>query len=404
MRRRFEHDVREARLVRFLREEGPSNSERLQHLLGISQPTFSRLITKLGGGVQRFGRGPATRYAVPRTIPGVDTPVPVFEIRQAPHAPRFLVKLQPVEPRGFVSIQVDSSRWEYHQGLPWYLHDLWPRGFLGRQTPRRHPALGLPDDIRVWDDSHLLLYLTSAGWDLPGAFIVGDAAFGRFMRQDETSLGVLRTDERHLRYPEFANESLTHGEPGSSAAGEQPKFLAVRAEDDRQIPVLVKYSPAGDDPVARRIASLLIAEQLALETLSDAGIPVAKSSLIHAAGRVFLESERFDRDGRRYRHGACSLDALDGEFLGSDRTSWSKASRRLAERGIIPTDSMARIHLVERFGQLIGNTDRHFGNLSFYLDGTKVTGLAPIYDMLPMHYAPRGGGTDTFFWPHLRGK
>ena len=170
-------------------------------------------------------------------------------------------------------------------------------------------------------------------------------------------------------------------------------------EGAKQSPVLVKYSPAGDDLVARRIASLLVAEHLALETLSDAGIPVARSSLIHAAGRVFLESERFDRDRRRYRHGTCSLDVLDGEFLGSDRTSWYEASSRLADKGIVPTDSIPRIHLVERFGQLIGNTDRHFGNLSFFIDGTKVTGLAPIYDMLPVHYAPRGGELQVSMHP-----
>lgn len=46
------------------------------------------------------------------------------------------------------------------------------------------------------------------------------------------------------------------------------------------------------------------------------------------------------------------------------------------------------------FGQLIGNTDMHDGNLSFLPgqreDGT-VLQLAPIYDMLPMTYAPVRG-------------
>ena len=42
------------------------------------------------------------------------------------------------------------------------------------------------------------------------------------------------------------------------------------------------------------------------------------------------------------------------------------------------------------FGQLIGNTDRHFGNLSFYVEDTGTLRLAPAYDMLPMVFAPQG--------------
>jgi hypothetical protein len=46
------------------------------------------------------------------------------------------------------------------------------------------------------------------------------------------------------------------------------------------------------------------------------------------------------------------------------------------------------------FGQLIGNTDMHDGNLSFRprisAEGAAMT-LAPAYDMLPMLYAPQRG-------------
>ena len=52
---------------------------------------------------------------------------------------------------------------------------------------------------------------------------------------------------------------------------------------------------------------------------------------------------------------------------------------------------VSRVRWLETFGRLIGNTDMHFGNLAFLLDGVRVTALAPVYDMLPMHYHPRRG-------------
>jgi len=42
------------------------------------------------------------------------------------------------------------------------------------------------------------------------------------------------------------------------------------------------------------------------------------------------------------------------------------------------------------FGQLIGNSDMHDGNLSF-VPGAPGLRLAPAYDMLPMLYAPERG-------------
>ncbi|TVP80016.1 MAG: hypothetical protein EA353_04940 [Puniceicoccaceae bacterium] len=43
---------------------------------------------------------------------------------------------------------------------------------------------------------------------------------------------------------------------------------------------------------------------------------------------------------------------------------------------------------VERFGELIANTDMHFGNLSYFLPDEAPYPLAPVYDMLPMQFPP----------------
>ena len=54
--------------------------------------------------------------------------------------------------------------------------------------------------------------------------------------------------------------------------------------------------------------------------------------------------------------------------------------------------SAAQARWLDRFGAFIGNTDRHLGNLSYGFEGGRVGALAPVYDMLPMAYAPLGGG------------
>ena len=55
---------------------------------------------------------------------------------------------------------------------------------------------------------------------------------------------------------------------------------------------------------------------------------------------------------------------------------------------------MARIERLWHFGQLIGNTDMHDGNLSFQPTPNQAgpgLRLAPAYDVLPMLYAPVRG-------------
>jgi hypothetical protein len=49
------------------------------------------------------------------------------------------------------------------------------------------------------------------------------------------------------------------------------------------------------------------------------------------------------------------------------------------------------VRRIATFGQLIGNTDMHFGNLSFFHSFGAPLALAPVYDMLPMMYAPIAG-------------
>lgn len=367
-----------------------ASASRLALELGISQPTFSRLAGSLQGQVLSCGHARATRYFVPREVPGVRQPVPLYEVRPRGERLRKAGEVHAAGARGFIVALADRPA-QFFEDLPWFLEHARPSGFLGRLVPRRHPELNLPPEVRNWSGDHALRFATRVGWDLPGAFILGDEACARFLEEIGRPSGIVDAAERHVRYPAIAQDLLAFGPGGSSAAGEQPKFLATRRLQDRLTPVLVKFSPPTGESLGTRSADLLIAEHVALSVAGDHGFVAPPSCILFGGERVFLEVERFDREGIDHRIGQVSLESLDAEFAGTDLTSWSVSAQVLAARGVVPRDAVPGIRWLETFGRLIGNTDMHFGNLSFRLDGTRVSSLSPVYDMLPMHYHPRQG-------------
>jgi hypothetical protein len=71
--------------------------------------------------------------------------------------------------------------------------------------------------------------------------------------------------------------------------------------------------------------------------------------------------------------------------------SWSESVELLARAGRLEPALVGRVRWLERFGQLIANSDMHFANLSFFTRGERVLDLTPTYDMVPMLYAPQQG-------------
>jgi len=275
-----------------------------------------------------------------------------------------------------------------HDSLPWFLYDMRPQGFLGRGFLQNHPALQLPSNLTHWSDDHILKALVHAGEDMPGNLLVGTPAFDRFHSLPAPlRTGAPRISDPATDYPVLAEQALAQGSVGSSAGGEQPKFSAVREGHA----VLVKFSPADDSAASQRWRDLLVCEGLALQTLSDAGLSAAYTTLELAAGRVFLESRRFDRNAHGGRLGMVSLEVYDRQYIGAG-TSWVDTAQRSDRAGperLSPED-VQTIALLDAFGSLIANTDRHHGNLSLLLRDHRWR-LAPAYDMLPMLYAPVGG-------------
>ncbi len=368
---------------------GVATSAELQDQLGVSQPTASRALAPLiqSGQVQKVGAARSQRYVLPRAVPGVGSSVPVMRVDALGRASPF-ARLVPLQGGAFWVDEADGVS-ALHGGLPWFLDDMRPQGFMGRTFAHAHPDLQLGSDPRNWNDDDVLRALCLFGDDLPGNLVVGEAAFQRY----HSLPGRASQAGSAADYPRLADQAMQGTHPGSSAGGEQPKFCTLTAGRH----VLVKFSPAGDSTVDERSRDLLVCEHLALRTLADAGIAAARTQVFAAAGRVFLESERFDRTTVRNatanspsgRIGMVSLQVYDAQYVGA-MDNWAATANRMAARHLLTSADARILCLLEAFGVLIANTDRHYGNISLLLHNDDWT-LSPTYDMLPMLYAPVAG-------------
>ncbi|MBI5549351.1 MAG: type II toxin-antitoxin system HipA family toxin YjjJ [Deltaproteobacteria bacterium] len=386
-----------AGLIELLRR-GPVPAARVAAGLGVSRATLSRLV-RAASGVVRIGQARATSYALEREIRTFGTRWPIYRVGadgRAWHA----ANLHALEPRAWWYEPIGQRpAWlvgEHANGLfpdlPWFLDDLRPQGFMGRAFARRHAeGLGLSPDPRLWDASGVLVALLLFGDDLPGDFVVGDAALGRVQRASLSPPAAIALADRAAHYSQLALAAL-HGEvPGSSAAGEQPKFTACVLEASGNLRhVLVKFSPVCDSPSGQRWADLLVCEHLAAEVLREHQVAACSTEVLEGGGRRFLEVTRFDRVGAFGRVGFVTLLPLDATYYGK-LDSWAAAADRLERDGWLDSEEATRMRLLWWFGGLIGNSDMHFGNLSLTLDSRPFR-LAPAYDMLPMIYRPEAGG------------
>jgi hypothetical protein len=161
------------------------------------------------------------------------------------------------------------------------------------------------------------------------------------------------------------------------------------------VKVLVKFSGADDSSISQRWADLLICEDLAAGVLPELmGIEAVETRIVQAAGRTFLESVRFDRHGPHGRSAVCTWAAINYAWFGLAGRPWTEGAARLRERGLIDPFVAEGIAGIWHFGRLIANSDMHDGNLSFRphrIDARAGFALAPVYDMLPMQYAPVRG-------------
>lgn len=365
----------------------------LMSALNVSQSWISRNVSRLieDGRVLRMGSTKGARYGLRREVAGAGSQWPLRRINKQGevidlgvlHAlagsDYYMEPNARAIKQGFACAGVSS-------GLPYFLQDQRPGGFLGRAVPRRYPDLNLPQRTSDWSDDHYLRYFTQRGSDEIGDLILGETAFDEYVKGSQRRL-VIAAAERQKRYPTLAQEVMEGGLPGSSAHGEHPKFAVVLREKSHSRPVLVKFSPPRTTALGRRWSDLLVAEHHAHVLLQEAGLPACQSDIHVIDDRTYLEVDRFDRHGIDGRIGVTSLLAIDTAQYGM-LDNWVASATRMQKSRLIDAPTLEQIRFISTFGELIANTDRHFGNLAFFDAYEGRFELAPVYDMLPMLFAP----------------
>jgi len=358
--------------------------------LGVSQSTVSRALRDLERrhDVMRIGSTRGARYASYRRVAAIGSQWPIYRIDEE-GTPHELGTLNSIYRDSYYAVAGPARIAGLFQGVPYYLQDARPAGFLGRAVPAAYPELALPPRVTDWTDEHFLTYLTQRGSDASGNLVIGAEALNRTLAAIN-SPPVVSVKERATKYPALAIDAMTGAPPGSSVNGEHPKFAACLAEDARRTHAIVKFSPQRSTPTGQRWADLLTAEYLAHRLLEEYGIAACRSRLLEYDDRMFLECDRFDRIGADGRRGIVSLFALDTARYGR-LDMWTASAERLAAESLLSPKDVERIRFLDAFGALIANTDRHFGNVSLFDHHQGIFELAPVYDMLPMLFAPQDG-------------
>lgn len=398
-------------LSQLLRRKPGAKAADLALGANVSLPTMHRMLKELGADGVRIGKAGQTCYYLRRALKGFKGDIPVYAVDTEGQVAQ-LGSITLLEPQGTwldvaamgwpVDIEFSLGVWPH--GLPYPLQDMRPQGFLGRLFAQSEAkALGVANNPKEWDDNDVLHILLQRGFDASGNLIIGDTALQIWLDAKAEPPSLLTPQALARAYVRLAATVTQHGVAGSSAGGEFPKFTTLRDLRDAQTShVIVKFSAADDSNTVQRWSDLLVCEHLALQAIGTiSGVKSARSRVIQAQGRTFLEVERFDRHGLFGRSPLCSLDTIEAAILTQTSTDWGHAGELLLARGWVDPQAPALMRAIWAFGKLIGNADMHKGNLSFIPES--ILQVAPVYDMLPMMYAPLAGGElpKSVFGPSL---
>jgi hypothetical protein len=354
----------------------------LQAATGMSQSSISMALKAMGlgqqgGAVARLGAARSTRYALTHHIQGL----PAQHNLVCEGSDGVLRHFGELTYLSGNRVHVRSGRqeWLAQGALPWFLTPLQPQGFLGRELARLRPDF--PADPERWSLAQVLYFAVNHVRDASGAFAVEGPA--------GSAPAAVRAVAQSLAdaCDQLASQVGSSLPAGSSAAGEQPKFMLREPSGDRWI---VKFSPPRGTPFGERWHALLHLEKLALDVLRENGVASADTRILETATRTYLLSKRFDRSAQfGYRHLVAAA-AVHEHFVKSPRQHWVGTCRAMVDLNLLPSGDLSTATQAYVFGQFIGNTDMHFGNLSFFVQDVMRPRfeLAPIYDMLPMMWRP----------------
>lgn len=380
-------------LIRVLQRVNIASGPEIRRQLGgISAATLSRLVGEAQEDVCRLGKTRGARYALRRQVRDLGSTIAMYRMNEMGTIQSFAT-IHPLANDAHW-VERESGGGTYFEGMPPFLADLSPQGYLGARFADNHPDLRLPQRLNDWSVDHRLIAVARRVEDGIGNLVVGEESLNRLMQYRQQGRPVPITSDE---YPQMAEHALSV-DVGSSAGGEHPKFVAFSGE--KKAHVLVKFSAVEDNAATQRWKDLLVCEHIAMELLEregrgeskGKGVTAPASRVLDVGSQRFLETERFDRVGSYGRYGVVTMAAFSHEYIGEGE-NWSITAKRMHDEGYIDTPTLNQIRWLDLFGSLIANSDRHLGNLSFFqkdpLDPKTLTGLTPVYDMLPMGLAPQ---------------
>ncbi|MDA3904399.1 MAG: type II toxin-antitoxin system HipA family toxin YjjJ [Desulfuromusa sp.] len=372
---------------------GALTSKNLQERLALSQTALSRAIQRNRKDLLVLGAARSTQYALRENLAGLGSEIPVYEIDRKGDV-RLCAILHPLAANQY-GWQLVEEKPLLFDHLPYMIQNARPEGFMGRAYAYNLASeLGLPPKIDNWSDRQIVSALAQRGEDFVGNLIVGKESVHRYLTQARSgNLNGIPQDQRQTVFEDLAEKAISGDRPGSSAGGEQPKFTALLDIPGGHQRTIVKFANRRTDE-GRRWSDLLVCEHLADEVLLQAGFRAAQTEIIQTDNWTFLQSNRFDREGLWGRLSLYSLLTVTAEFVGYGE-DWVDAAEQLYAEQLISQEDVKTLRWLSGFGNLIGNTDMHLGNISLFPTSTGF-GLAPVYDMTPMHYRPKPGG----FLPH----
>ena len=375
---------------------GVLSAKELMGATKLSQSSISRCLAAASDSIVRIGRARASRYGLLAPIGKQGSRWPLYAIDEDGN-PEQIGTLHALAGRAWYFERVNVDAWPTLTGekfpdgvfpdIPWFLNDARPQGFLGRAFARAHGSfIGEGSNPIKWSSRRIAEALLQFGDDTPGAFVLGrEALMAALTGEHQRSINA---SDRATEYPRNAEAALQGDVGGSLAGGEQPKFTAVIRQNGIDQHVIVKFSARLTNNEGGRWADLLAAEHLAATILGSNGFQSVASEIHDFSGRRFLEVRRFDRT-QRGRVATVSLQALDSALFGELHTPWRAAADRLENAGWLDGAQAATLRTLWSFGELIGNTDMHYGNVSLFLRPNQPLKLTPVYDMLPMGFRPQ---------------
>lgn len=209
--------------------QGPRSAPELRQRLAISQATFSRLVAR-ENRVIRFGKARATRYVLLRPYRGIER-IPVWRVDDAGKAHKF-ADIRLCWPQGSCLVTGADGDEQWFDGLPWYLTDLRPQGFLGRAWGRKLAAqLNLTDDIRLWQEEDVLYALTVFNGEYTGGWLVGEGNYQRWI-----------TAQRPAEIPLIKNSPVTNS--WQAMLWLEKLWVLLRAASSQNLPAMHKRRQA----------------------------------------------------------------------------------------------------------------------------------------------------------------